>query len=83
MIWLAARHRGRLLFDFDPVEVLPDGVDGWVPGRREVRGRTVCELAPVSQVSAGKAEAARRFMVLHRCEVRADLEARVALTHNR
>lgn len=83
VIRLKAKFRGFLLFDFDPVEVLPDGVEGWVPGRRVERGREVVDLAPVSQVSSVKAAAANRFMVLHACEVRADLEARIALTHNR
>lgn len=88
-IRLYARWRGMMWFDFDPVDTLPDGVEGWVPGRHEVRGRMVCDMAPVSQVSSGKAEAARRFMVLHRCEVRQrmEIEAGVAgdhrqLTHN-
>jgi hypothetical protein len=82
VIRLYARFRGRLLFDFDPVEVLPPGVEGWVPGRRVHRGREVCDMAPVSQVSAGKAAAARRFMVVHRCEAREALETHAGLTHN-
>lgn len=81
VIRLRARFRGMLWFDFAPVEVLPEGVEGWVPGRREWRGREVCDLAPVSQVSAAKAEAARRFMVMHRCPVRAELEIHAGLTH--
>jgi hypothetical protein len=67
--WLQCRDGRRRLFNADPVEVgqLPDDAVGWVPGRVKVRGRERVALAPISQVSSGKADAARRVMVVHDC----------------
>ncbi len=67
--WLWCRDGRRRLFNLDPVEVghLTDGQVGWVPGRATVKGRLRVVLAPIGHVSRGKAEAARRVAVLHRC----------------
>jgi hypothetical protein len=67
--WLRCRDGRRRLFDADPVDTdhLPAGQAGWVPGRSAVRGRQQVVMAPITQVSSGKAEAARRVAVLHDC----------------
>jgi hypothetical protein len=82
VIRLRARYRGFLMFDFHPVEELPDGAEGWVPGRHTVQGREVVDLAPVTQVSSAKAAAARRYMVVHACPVRRGLEHAAGLHHD-
>jgi hypothetical protein len=67
--WLSCRDGRRRLFEATPVDVdqVPPGKRGWVPGRATVRGRNRVVMAPIDQVSYGKAEAARRVMVEHRC----------------
>lgn len=67
--WLTCRDGRRRLFEATPVPVdqLPDRSDGWVPGRTTLKGRERVALARLDHVSRGKADAAVRAMVLHRC----------------
>ncbi len=76
--WLRCRDGRRRLFEATPVDVdQVGGRFGWVPGRATINGRTQVVLAPITQVSTGKADAARRVMVLHDCEAFRELHEKV------
>lgn len=75
--WLLCRDGKRRLFLADLTEVgqlQPDQV-GWVAGRTVVNGRERVAMAPITQVSRGKAEAANRVAVLHWCTAYQELRA--------
>lgn len=81
--WLSCRDGRRRLFEADPVDVdqVPAGQRGWVPGRITVRGRDRVAMAPIDQVSAGKAAAARRVVVEHHCPRFRELYEQALGTH--
>lgn len=67
--WLLCRDGRRRVFQSTPVDVadLAAGQIGWVPGRARIQGRERVALAPIAQVSSGKADAARRVLLVHDC----------------
>ncbi len=81
MVWLWCRDGRRRLFEHTPVDVadVPAGVVGWVPGRVTAGGRDRVVMARVDAVSAGKAAAARRVMLVHDCPQGAALERNAGL----
>jgi hypothetical protein len=65
------------LFDLRPVDAREATTPGWVAGRMTTRGRNEVLMAPIARVSRGKAEAAQRIVVLHRCAEHDVLAAKV------
>ncbi len=67
--WMVTWKGGRLPFEFDLVDPanLPDGIEGWIPGRWKVSRRNLIAMAPAEQYPVTIRAAAQRVAVVHQC----------------
>ncbi len=68
--WMTTKWGGRLPFEFNLVAPnrLPDGVNGWIPGRWTVGRRSMIAMAPATDYPPEIRSAASRVAVVHECQ---------------